>query len=212
LAFGKDLTAGQNILKDMATTATGAVGNVGPGISAFFSDPPDGVNMEPVAYQDALLIWIKGVQQDVNRLIVEMNAGLSRMTDNEISPNLVRLHLALALQAASGIQGMEKVPEHTSDEMARTLERSFWAEWILQVLAKDNRASVPSAVAERFEKLGILQAAGTTLSGFRHTLGSIPIIGIFGQTSAEEDQKLVAWARNFKAHFDKSAWAKLVSS
>ncbi len=99
---------------------------------------------------------------------------------------------------------------------AKPLERRFWAEWILQQCSQKNGfGSVPGPVADRLDELGILKEAGTTISGFLHTLGDIPVLGIIsaelGHTSKQEDLKLLTWANKFKASFDKSEWSKLAA-
>jgi hypothetical protein len=219
--FGKDLaTTAQSVSKDMSTAATSALGNVGPPLSAIFSDdPPDGVKMEPRAYMEQVTRWINGIKQDMLRFLGKLSVKLDHMTEAEWQDYDVdqhRIRLAQALDRADDLHGMKKVPEQTIKEMAETLEKSFWAEWVLKVCSQANGyKTVPGAVADRLDALGILKEAGTTISGFWNTLGDVPVIGIVsaavGHTSTQEDQKLLAWAKKFKAIFDKSAWAKLAA-
>jgi hypothetical protein len=216
--FGKDLSStAQSVSKDTSTATTSALGNVGPAISAFFADPPDGVNTEPGIYRDLLEKWIIKVKKNItdwsnNFLIQEV----PRWTDAQwkhCDVDLRRVQLAQELDKVRALHGMKEVPEQTIEEMAKTLEKSFWAEWILKVCTQAN--AVPGAVADRLEALGILKEAGTTIDSILHTLGDVPVIGIIaqiaGHTSTQEDQKLVAWAKKFKATFDKSAWSKLAA-
>jgi hypothetical protein len=221
-AFGKDLaTTGASVAKDMSTAVTSAAGNVGPPISAFFmDDPPNGLVLEPEKYKDGLLTWIDKFEQTINQQLVESKIMTSHFTDAEWEQYDVgrrRFELAYALAAARPLAGMKEVTAPERKKMTETLEKRFWAEWILSVCSKKNEyQAVPVAVAHRLDQLKILEEAGTTINSFWHTLGDIPVIGpviqITGHTRKQEDQKLYAWANKFKANFDKSDWGKMIAA
>jgi hypothetical protein len=221
LGFGKDLTTtAASALKDMVTTATGAIGNVGPTISNYFQDAPDGAKIEPQEYQNELEKWILKVRNDVDSKLQEYDQTLLKMTRAEwarYDVNQRRFQLAEALDKLAPLSGMPELSAASIDKMANTLEKHFWAEWILTQCSQQNGyQSVPGAVADRLNELGILREAGTTVSGFWHTLGDVPVIGIIsaelGHTSRQEDRKLLAWANKFKVNFAKSAWSTLAEA
>jgi hypothetical protein len=217
--FGKDLAStAQSVGKDMSTATTSALGNVGPAISAFFTDPPDGVTVEPQTYQNRLENWIDQAAYAItdwsDAFLVREIPRWSETQWRQYDVNMRRIDLAYCLDKVRAIRGMKEVSGQTIEEMAKTLEKSFWMEWIFKVCSQAN--AVPGAVADRLDTpLGILKEAGTTISGFWNTLGDVPVIGILsaavGHTSTQEDQKLLAWAKKFKANFDKSAWSKLAA-
>ncbi len=221
LAFGKDLaTTAASAFKDMTTTATGAIGNVGPTISNYIEPPPDGAKIEPEEYKSALEKWIRTTQNNVLRALTDYDFTLWRMTPaewNRYDVNRRRIELAEALDKLAPLTGMPELSATSVDKMAKTLEKHFWAKWILNACSQQSGyQSVPGAVADRLNELGILGEAGTTISGFWHTLGDVPVIGIIsaelGHTSRQEDRKLVAWANKFEASFGKSAWSTLAGA
>jgi hypothetical protein len=116
---------------------------------------------------------------------------------------------------AEALWGMEP---NTSDKdikrMATELERAMWAKWMSRLHTVSTQVSggnayewgysdevgktvdsyegVPGPIADRFEALGILKEAGTTISMWH---------------SAEaEDKKLIAWANRFLADGGHPIW------
>lgn len=217
--FGSDLkTTAASVLMDMTTTLTGAIGDAGPAFSAYFQDPPDGENIEPQEYQNQLGNWIGTVEEGVRSALRAHDNALLRLTSveqNLYDVNRRRLDLAEALDRLTPLQGMPTLSAESIEQMATTLEKHFWAEWILkQCSQKSGYMSVPGAVADRLDELDVLKGARTT-NGFWHTLGSVPVISSIlsrelGHTSVQ-DRKLLVWASKFKASFDKSAWSKLAA-
>jgi hypothetical protein len=173
--------------------------------------------VEPQIYQNQLEDWIDKIANNIttwsNLFLIR---EIPRWTDAQWKHYDVdqrRIQLARYLDKIRVLRGMKEVSGQTIEEMAKTLEKSFWAEWI----QKDGDKAVPVDVAQRLEELDILREAGTTISGFWHTVEDVlPGLGSFlsdvaQHSSTQEDQKLLAWAKKFKANFDKSAWSKLAA-
>lgn len=220
-AWGKDpATLADSVLKDMTLAVISSLGNVGPAVSNYTDQPPDGAKIEPEEYKSALEKWIRTAQNKVLDALTNYDSTLLRMTAAEWSRydvNRRRVELAEGLDKLAPLTGMPQLSAQSIKQTAETLEKHFWAVWILGACSqKQGYQSVPGAVADRLNDLGILREAGTTISGFLHTLGDVPVIGIIsaelGHTSRQEDQKLIAWANKFETSFGKSAWSTLTQA
>lgn len=194
---GKEASILINVLEDTVQASIGeAFSAVGPGIDQRAPTPSQTtVSIEPQVFQGQRLARLKQAEESAYNYFKEMNDALLKTKPEEWESYDEAKQLAeydAWFKKADLIAAGNKFP--SVDEMARELERGFWAKWApaLKQMRLQGRtdkeyaeyASPGFAVEERWDILGITKESG---------------VGDFGWwTSDEEIEKVLNWAKGHK--------------